>query len=1600
MNNEAGTNELAAAVGLATSYFSIGGERLEVPPESLRVILQGLGYADDNPQETLAALAAERTGMLIPPVTASFEPAPPRITLNPAALAGDGIEWMLTGEGRELAGKCALADLEAGEGQLSLALPALAPGYYRLRIAAGGKKAEALLVRAPEKAWLPETPERGYGFSIQLYEQIGSESIGIGDFSDLAGLGEAAGRMGAATLGINPLHALFLSAPERCSPYSPNSRLALNPLYLDVRRLPGATETMRQRLASPAFAARITALNAQALVDYPAAAQIKLDLAREAHANFRASGGDPECERFIREAEPGATAWARYETIAAVHGANFHDWPQSLQDPHSAACERFVAEHREAHDFYYWLQWQTDAQLGEAARRTREAGLGIGLYHDLALGADPAGAEVWAGGEAFAATLGVGAPPDPLNPRGQNWGFPPLHPRRLVEQGLAPFIELVRTNVRHAGVLRIDHVLGLNRLFVVPPGGSAAEGAYLHYPLDLLLAVVALESQRAHCMVIGEDLGTVPEGLRDKLAARGILSLRLLYFERSETGRPLAPEQYPRDALATVGTHDVVPLPGWWRGKDLERTDRLDLWPEEETREAAQAARPEERATLAEAFTRAGLPEADAEPPTVAAYRWLACSPSRLVSIQPEDALDIEAPVNVPGTLDEEPNWRRRRLPPWPQWLADPRLIETVRAVQTERGAPAPHHAQPPLVATYRLQLHRDFGFHDAAACAPYLARLGASHLYVSPIMSAVPGSTHGYDMTDPARLDAERGGRAGFDRLRHALAREDLGLVVDFVPNHMGAHPANPWWMDLLEWGHASVHDASFDVDWAAEDGRLVVPVLGAPLAEVLEHGDISLDFDPAGRFHARYFAHRFPLAPSTSAILVGFAARRMHSPERAELASLARHLYELDALPTETRRAAGLALEADLAALAERAGIDSALARAAETFAGDARRLARLLDGQTWRLEYWRRGAEDINYRRFFDITDLAALRMERPAVFAAAHAGIRSLVAAGVLAGLRLDHVDGLATPGHYLETLHNLVEVHGSGTPSWVEKILAFDEMLCPWPVAGTTGYEFLNDVTRFFVPAAGADELRELWRECVPDAQPFEATLAAAKRELVEEAFAPMLDRIVIALAPQAPVEAVRLRAALVVVATALPVYRAYPDAPPSARSAQNALVERAVAAVDDVEARAWLATLLVPPVDEVSRLPAQLRDGVTRFWQLTAAAMAKGLEDTAFYRDFSLLALNEVGGDPRIASLSDDDFHARMAQRARDWPAALNASATHDTKRGEDTRLRLAMLAARAGEWRTLVPRLDEAATAVRPEGLHAADEYLIWQTLLAVWPPPADKALDAAEQENLTTRVEEYLVKALREGKARSSWLKPDEAYEHRVCGYAAELLDPERGAGFQRKFLPFAAAVVKSGALASLAALTLKCTAPGVPDIYQGTELWDLSLVDPDNRRPVNYSDRERLLAELDARCADTSETRLPLLNELMDTWPDGRIKLYVLRELLAMRQKFPTMFTGDYTPLPITGARNEDVLAFARGTPQETEALILIARVNPALEEKDTLGLSPSAWGDTRVLADRGVKHWHEIFTRRRFSGDELRVSQLLAPLPVAVLVHAND
>ncbi|HET7371629.1 MAG TPA: 4-alpha-glucanotransferase [Gammaproteobacteria bacterium] len=553
----------------------------------------------------------------------------------------------------------------------------------------------------PAPAWRPESMQdegRRWGIQVQLYGLRSARNWGIGDFTDLAELIAGAAELGAAAIGLNPLHALFPTRPDHISPYSPSSRLFLNPLYLDVEAVPEFTDclTARRQVCSVAFQARLRELREAPQVDYRGVAEAKFTVLEELYDYFRKACADtshPRHRAFREFQTERGGALRRFATFHALaeqtEAVAWRDWTSEWRDPNDDAVAAFVERRLARVEFHEYLQWQADWQLRAAAELAREAGMSVGLYADLAVGADPTGAEAWGHQQATVQGASVGAPPDQLNLNGQDWGLPPPDPLAWQAQAYAPFIELLEANMRHAGALRIDHILGLVRLYWIPAGASAKDGAYVRYPWHDLLAVLAAQSRHSRCLVIGEDLGTVPEGLREAMTDNGILSYRLLYFERDDGGFR-APRDYPPEALAAVGTHDLPTLPGWWHSDDIALRDRLDLWPSREKRDDACAEREQDRAALMNALRDAHLiseSEIPDEPPVTAIYRHLGDAPSRLLMVQLEDVLGQREQLNVPGTTDQYPNWRQRLPCTVDAALEDPRLRETAAALnETGRG--------------------------------------------------------------------------------------------------------------------------------------------------------------------------------------------------------------------------------------------------------------------------------------------------------------------------------------------------------------------------------------------------------------------------------------------------------------------------------------------------------------------------------------------------------------------------------------------------------------------------------------------------------------------------------------------------------------------------------------------------------------------------------------------------------------------------------------------------------------------------------------------------------------------------------------------------
>ncbi len=946
--------------------------------------------------------------------------------------------------------------------------------------------------------------------------------------------------------------------------------------------------------------------------------------------------------------------------------------------------------------------------------------------------------------------------------------------------------------------------------------------------------------------------------------------------------------------------------------------------------------------------------------------------------------------------------------------------------------------------ATYRLQFHGGFGFADATAVVDYLDRLGISHLYASPYLKARAGSTHGYDIVDHNAINPEVGDEAAFTSLCDALAQRGMGQILDFVPNHMGVGLAdNAWWLDVLEWGQESPHAQAFDIDWrpaqAALRGKVLLPVLGDHYGRILEAGELRLAFDAAeGSFSVWYYAHRFPVSPPHYGNLLGDVARTLSADGAEsgveEIKPIAAGFHNLrhparSAGGRAARREEARSLKERLAAAVAR---HPALARRLEAALegingkpGDASSfstLHRLLEAQSYRLAFWRVAAEEINYRRFFQINDLAGVRVEVPAVFDAVHALVLRLISEGRLHGLRIDHVDGLFDPRQYLERLQARSRAAAGleeGQPFYivVEKILAPHERLREdWPVAGTTGYDFLNRLNGLFIDAASERHLSQTYRRFVGESLAFEEVAYEGRRQVMDLELASELRVLANGFNRLAEMSwltrdhtLIGLRQALREVAACFPVYRTYVDARGAdandrrdldwALSHARKRSRRADKSVFD-----FVHAVLTTDLAGGRRSPyrrSEVRRLAMKFQQYSSPVTAKGVEDTAFYRFNRLVSLNEVGGEPGRFGTTVPAFHHGMQERARVWPTAMLATATHDTKRGEDARARIDVLSEIPGlwehqvrRWRTLTRRLKvEADGRLVPA---ANDEYLLYQALVGAWPAGfhGDGPIDAGALDDFRDRIVAYMTKAVREAKTHSSWINPDEAYEAALATFVGRLLDGRRRNLFLEDFRAFHLRLAEAGVANALSQAVLKLTAPGVPDFYQGSELWDFSLVDPDNRRPVDFDLRRRLLDELSGTAVNDG------VADLLANWPDGRIKLCVIWRLLSIRRRHPGLFAeGGYEALATVGDKADHAVAFVRRGGGATLLVAVPRLVTRLTDAGRPFPLGAGAWGDTAlVLPDDLVPGaWSQPFTGARLSagGDgRLRFADLLSTLPVAV------
>ena len=939
----------------------------------------------------------------------------------------------------------------------------------------------------------------------------------------------------------------------------------------------------------------------------------------------------------------------------------------------------------------------------------------------------------------------------------------------------------------------------------------------------------------------------------------------------------------------------------------------------------------------------------------------------------------------------------------------------------------------PQPCATYRIQFNLNFRFRDAEELVPYLHALGITHLYASPRFRARKGSLHGYDVADAARVNSELGTEEEFESLVSRLHNYGMGLLLDIVPNHMAASEENPWWMDLLENGRQSEFASYFDIDWAADPlrrSRILLPILGDTYGRVLENQGISLHYDDQG-FFVRYYQMRFPIRPETYRQILATCLEELKNSDESVTGmrrTLKRACETFDELATQSeaaRRSKTIQLKNELWELYREPGIfQRTLDHALRLFNGlkgvrrSFDRLDRLLSSQAYRLAHWRRASQEINYRRFFDINELVGIRIDNPKVFEARHASVFHLMKDGAVDALRIDHIDGLRDPLDYLSTLRKRIEEIGAphdGRPEpyvVVEKIISGPEGLPPeWPVAGTTGYDFVNAANLVLVEPAGYRYLERLYERFTGDANSFAETWYLRKKQVIEQLFGGEMRSLSGRIARLALMDRracdlpfLDLQTALKEITASLSVYRTYVR---EQRISKRDLLqlERAIQAAAarteknqiKREVFSFFRRLFRREPDTVDcSWPQEWLDFMLRWQMFTGAVMAKGFEDTAFYTYTALISLNEVGCDPLRSEqvFGLEAFHRFNDGRRRNWPQTINATSTHDTKRSEDVRARIHVLSEIPREWHTHFRRWsswngDKTVTEKGRTVPSAAEELLIYQTLLGAWP------LQEAELNGLEDRVLVFVTKAAREAKQFTSWLNPNEAYERALRHFVSQILDPSAAGRFLANFRRFQSRIAFHGALNSLAQLLLKIAAPGNPDLYQGNELWDFSMTDPDNRRPVDFQTRAGFLENLQQPAGESTQ-----LASLLHNWTDGRIKLFLSHRALEFRRGHAELFLkGDYVPLYAKGRMLQNVCAFLRTYKRES-LLVAVPRFTTAITATGKFPVGVEIWRKDRLELPAGTpRQWNNILTGELIksgsgSGGVL-LRSIFSQFPVALL-----
>lgn len=1714
-----GTSSTHAVSGTSTDAIvgtaeQPGFTRIETKDKSLALIIPYVAVLKRSSEKELARLE----------IDVQFESRSDVVMLHWA---------LLTEYGETRSGTTSSADPQ--DSKLRIQLPETTGlGYHRMTVALSTEKepkvvqlqAQFSVIITPDKCFIPptfNTATRLWGPVVNLTGFSSKRNWGIGDFTDLKTIVAFCASQGGGVVGLSPLHGQDSSGSELFSRRRPSIRSFLNVLYIDVEATEDfqESENTRRMVQSPEFQERLAALRSAEYVDLKQVAAEKIHILDRLYQQFRShhlSKNTPRARMFRTYQQERGKPLRYFATHQAIaerfaregnHYETWRSWPEKYRDPESEAVKEFAASNNERIEFFVYLQWQAEIQLEAVGHACMNSRLPVGIMTEISPLVSPHGAEGWQNQAYFADSIFLTEPPRQYLPDGHVTECLPLKLEEMRKAAYAPLRDLLGVNMRYAGAVKIAQAHHWLSPLVSADEKDPESAAQLELPVEEILGIIALESQRTSTMVIMDaDLMLELESrnnnnkaskVQNLLADWNIVARHDLFAGDVDAMTQLTKTDGIERRLLELAPPDLSPLPAFWHGSDLNAKVDLLSAEEKEKRNLLVDRRVSHRVEILRMLDSKNLlPEGvTTDPssiPTItpqmvsALISLISKSSAALVLFRIEDLASSDRPFIV----FEDPNyphWKSRMTPTFEELLDSESTQLVMDEFQSERGCffdlvdvssnseESSNHQVTIPNATYRLQMHKDFDLTDARELASYLEKLGISHYYLSPISQSRPGSMHGYDVISHGNLNPELGTPDDLDLLSKDLSKRNMGIILDLVPNHMGIGKHNPWWMDVLEHGPASDYGEYFDIDWSpVKDelfGKVLLPVLGDPYGKILTSGQLNISFDSAtGKFKINYYENEFPLNPKTYPMILGRRLEILNDRLGNQEMDVMRYLSIVDALSSlpdgmgltqqeKARRLREMTVSIDR--LAELCQKNEHIREFIEQNIKDfdcteddkvaCRRLHELLEQQAYRLAFWRVAAHEINYRRFFDINDLAGVRVEDPRAFTDMHAWVFKLIKERVVQGLRIDHPDGLFDPaGYFLNLqqeaylrLHPEVESFLPGHkmfqrqeefPIYLlgEKILApFERMEADWVIHGTTGYDFLNAANGVLIDEKNARIFSDFYAMVSNETDSYRELSYRCKHLIMQTSLASELNVLAHHLSQIAESNWMyrdftlnSLRHALSEVVAFFPVYRTYVKEGTVSNVAKDYVV-RAVRLAKRNNRTVHpgifdfihhVLTLKLP--DEMDGYPGQeqfhkdVLNFAMKFQQFTGPVMAKSLEDTLFYKYNRFVGLNEVGGEPNHFGLSIADFHSHNEARQKSYPYSMLATSTHDTKRSEDVRARLSVLSEIPDNWQERVLRWMDynsgRLTYNQDKRIPSSnDEYLLYQTLVGTYPLTVEKSEDLAD---FAQRIEGYMLKAAREAKDHTSWINQDATYEDGIKNFISALLKPSNIEGgtdpFFIDFLEFHQHVSRMGLIKSLSQTLFKLTCPGVPDFYQGNELFDFSLVDPDNRRPVDFKLRDKYLdALLPYVTADTKKTQeefKTLLKDMLTNYKDGRLKMFVTAAILQQRKLNPRLFTaGKYIPVGVSGEGSEHFVAYIRE--YQGKALIAVAPVLVTkLISPDQRALyggpdDTQIWQTTKLnLPKEFQRHkYTDIFTGQtmEFGDRRPRITQILDRFPIALL-----